>query len=257
MKGKRALSTALCGMIAGVILFSACGSDGDQEGATEDVVAATATITSAVSRDMLKSMILSGGDLPGFVISDARFLDNEGASAQAPDPAASRASLDEMGRIVGFHAIFNQFDAPPPGAPSVILWSVNLFQQPSGALDFTSRQPTVPNGFTVEPVNVSTLGPYAVGWAFRRSDPDKPASSYGIAFADGVVQVSLTTLYEDAESSPDYTLNLAQQAQTLVETALGSGSAQPSPQAEGAAPDPPTATPVGITAPTHLHVGSP
>ena len=50
MNGKGCLLLAVGGMIAGVILVSACGGDGDQAGATGDTVAATPTIASAVSR---------------------------------------------------------------------------------------------------------------------------------------------------------------------------------------------------------------
>jgi hypothetical protein len=207
----------------GMILGNACGaSGGDQTGttATASPAATTPTAGAAITREMLKAMIPGAGDLPAFTISDARFLDNEGASARAPDPAARLARLQEMGRIVGFHAIFSRTEEGPFGTPSAILWSVNLFQQPSGALDFTNQQPDVPEGLTYESMDVSTLGSNAVGFAFRSSVPDKVASSYSVAFAEGVIEVSLTTLYEGIEAPPDYTLNLAQQARTLVRNAL-------------------------------------
>jgi hypothetical protein len=134
---------------------------------------------------------------------------------------------------------------------------VNLFQQPSGALEFMSQEPDVPEGLTYEPMDVSTLGPDAVGFGFRSSIPDGAASTYSVAFAEGVIQVSLTTLYENEEAPPDYTLNLAQQARTLVEAGLGSRPVSPSPQGNGAMPASPTGTPTGITVPTQAEVGTP
>ena len=89
----------------------------------------------------------------------------------------------------------------------------------------------MPEGETVEPLDVSSLGPNAVGFAFQYPDPAKPASAFSVAFVEGVIEASVTVLYQGTGSSPDYVLSLAQQARTLVESGLGSGSAPHAPQA--------------------------
>jgi len=258
MKGKVILLLSVAGVVAGAAFISACADDGNQADATGDTAVATPTMISAAKREMLKGMIPDAVDVPGFVIADARFLGNEGAGAQARDPSARLAGLEEMGRVVGFRAVLNRSDNAPPGAPSSILWSVDLFQQPSGALDLVSQQPEVAQGFAHEPLDVGTLGPGAVGWALRSLLFDEAASAYSVAFAEGVIQVSLTALYEEEGVPPDYTLNLAQQARAMVRTALGSPPGPPSPQAGGSVPAPPTATPTGLmTVPARAQVGSP
>jgi hypothetical protein len=203
-------------------------------------------------------MMPGATDLPGFTLSQSGFLDNEDASARAPDPAARLARLNELGRVVGYHALFVITEEAPPGSPAKIMWSVNLFQDPAGALEFIKETPDVSEGVTLEPLDVSSLGPNSVGYAVRNSDPAKPGSGYGVAFAEGNIEVSVTATYSGTESSPDYTLSLAQQARALVESAMQGGSAPQAPLegAPAAAEAVPTDMPGGITVPMRAVVGT-
>ena len=110
---------------------------------------------------------------------------------------------------------------------------------------------------------MSTLGPNAVGYAFQYPDATNPTSEYSVAFADGAIEASVTVLIDGTGFSPDYTLSLAQQAQTLVESGLGSGSSPHAPQApvEGdpttAAETQPTEVAGGMQVPMRAVIGTP
>ena len=255
MTGKVAPFLLSIVIVGTVMVAGACGSSSDKS--TPVPGTATPAIVDTASREMLQAMIPDATDLPGFTLSQSGFLDNEQASAQATDPAAQLTRLNEMGRIVGFHAIFVPSADAPAGGPTTILWSVNLFQEPAGALEFIKETPGAPEGVTLEPLDVSGLSPNAVGYAVRSSDTTKPGSGYGVALQEGTVEVSVTATYSVTESSPDYTLSLAQQALTLVETGMGSESAPHAPQAplEGI---PAAATPAGgvIQVPMRAVVGT-
>jgi hypothetical protein len=232
--GKAAVFLSSIVIVGSAMLAGACGSGSDDSTgvvATPGSETATPTIAETASREMLQAMMPGSTDLPGFTLSQSGFLDNEQASAQAPDPAARLASLNDMGRVIGFHAAFVPSADAPAGGPTVILWSVNLFQEPAGALEFINQTPDVPEGETVDSLDVGTLGPNAVGYVVRSSDPTKPGSGYGVAFAEGTVEASVTATYSGTESASDYILSLAQQARTLVESRVGSGSAPQAPQA--------------------------
>jgi len=250
-------------IVGSVMLAGACGSDSDNSAgvnATPPPQTASPTSADTANREMLRNMLPADTGLPGFTLSEANFLDNEDVSAQAPDPAARLARLNEMGRIIGYHALFVPSEGAPADAPEAILWSVNLFQQPAGALEFINESPEVPEGETLEPLDVGTLGPDAVGFVFRSLDPANPASGYSIAFAEDVVEASVTALYKGTESTPDYTLSLAQQARALVESAMQGGSAPQAPL-EGAptaaAETQPTEIAGGMQVPIRAVVGTP
>ena len=234
MTGKAAVLLSSIVIVGSAMLAGACGSGSDGSTgvvATPGSETATPTIAETASQEMLQAMMPGATDLPGFTLSEARFLDNEGASAHAPDPAGQLARLNEMGRVVGYHAIFVPAADAPAGGPTTILWSINLFQEPAGALEFIKQTPDVAEGVTVEPLDVSSLGPNAVGYAVRSLDPAKAGSGYGVAFAEGTVEASVTATYSGTESSSDYILSLAQQARTLVESGIGGGFAPRAPQA--------------------------
>jgi hypothetical protein len=255
MTGKAAVFLSSIVIVGSAMLAGACGSGSDDAtGVVATPGSETATPTSAetASREMLQAMMPGATDLPGFTLSEARFLDNEGASAQAPDPAAQLARLNEMGRVVGYHAIFVPSADAPAGGPTAIFWSVNLFQEPAGALEFINQSPDVPKGETVDSLDVGSLGPDTVGFVLQSSDPARPASAYAVAFAEGAVEVGVTVTYEGIEASPDFILSLAQQARALVESGMGSG-APPQAPLEGA----PTDMPGGITVPMRAVVGTP
>jgi hypothetical protein len=266
MTGKAAVFLSSIVIVGSAMLAGACGSGSDDStGVVATPGSETANPSSAdtASREMLQAMMPGATDLPGFTLSQSGFLDNEDASARAPDPAARLARLNEMGRVLGFHALFVLSEGAPSGAPVSIMWSVNLFQDPAGALEFIKETPDVPEGVTLEPLDVSSLGPNAVGYAVRSSDPAKPGSGYGVAFAEGTVEASVTATYSGTESSSDYILSLAQQARTLVESGLRGGSAPQAPLegAPAAAEAVPTAAPTdmpgGITVPMRAVVGTP
>jgi hypothetical protein len=266
MTGKAAVFLSSIVIVGSAMLAGACGSGSDDSTgvvATPGSETASPTIADTASREMLQAMMPGAADLPGFTLSDARFVDNEGASVRAPDPAARLARLNEMGRVVGFHAIFVASEGAPAGGPTTILWSVNLFQQPAGALEFINEPSDVTEGVTLEPLDVSSLGPNAVGFVLRSSDPAKPAFEYGVAFAEGTVESGVVALYGGTDSSPDYILSLGQQARALVESGMGSGSAPQAPLegAPAAAEAVPTAAPTdipgGITVPIRAVVGTP
>ena len=263
MTGKAAVFLSSIVIVGSAMLAGACGSGSDESTgvvATPGSETATPTAAEAASREMLQAMMPGATDLPGFTLSQSGFLDNEQASAQAPDPAARLASLNEMGRVIGYHAAFVPSADAPAGGPTAILWSVTLFQEPAGALEFINQTPDAPEGGTVDTLDVGILGPNAVGYVVRNSDPTNPGIGYGVAFAEGTVEASVTVAYSGTDSSPDYALSLAQQARTLVESGIGSGSAPHAPQAplEGeptAAATPPA---VGeIQVPMRAVVGTP
>lgn len=254
MMGKAALFLLSIVIVGSVMPAGGCGGSDHATGVTATLSSQGASPTSAeaVSRETLRKMIPADTGLTGFTLSGAGFSENEDASAEAPDPAARLARLNEMGRIVGFHALFVPGEGAPADAPDAILWSVNLFQQPAGALEFINEPPDVPEGEALVSLDVGTLGPNAVGFEFRNSDAAKPASGYTVAFAKGTVQASVTALYKGTGFSPDYTLSLGQQALSLVEGAMQGGSAPQAPL-EGA----PTDMPGGITVPMRAVVGTP
>jgi hypothetical protein len=262
MTGKAAVFLFGVLIVGSVMLAGGCGGGSDDSTgvvATPPSETATPTIADAASREMLQAMMPGATDLPGFTLSDARFVDNEGASVQAPDPAARLARLNEMGRVVGFHAIFVPSADAPAGGPTTILWSVNLFQQPAGALEFINQPSDVTEGVVIEPLDVSSLGPNTVGFVIRSSDPANPASECVVAFADGTVEAGVVVLYEGTGFSPDYTLSLGQQARALVESGMGS-IAPPQAPLEGAptaAATPPTEIPGGMQVPMRAVVGTP
>ena len=263
MTGKVAFLLSIV-IVGSAVFGGACGSGSDSSGgvkATPGSETATLAAADTVSRQMLQAMMPGATDLKGFILSDADFYDNEQVSANAPDPATQTASLNEMGRITGYNGMFvRSADAPKVG-PNTILWSINLFQEPAGALEFINQSPGQPEGGTVNPLDVSALGPNAVGFAFQYPDPTNPTSAYSVAFADGVIEASVTVLIDGAGFSADYTLSLAQQAQTLVESGLGSGSAPHAPQAplEGepaAAETQPTEIAGGMQVPMRAVIGT-
>jgi len=249
-------------IVGSAMLAGACGSDsGNSNGvnATPPPQTASPTGVDAASREMLRGMVPGATDLPGFTLSDADFFDNEEASAQAPDPAARVARLNEMGRVVGFNAIFVPSADVPVGAPEAILWSVDLFREPAGALEFINESPEETEGAVIESLDVSALGPNAVGYAFKNLDPAKPVSGYSVTFAEGVIEAGVTAIYKGTGFPPDYTLSLAQQARTLVESGMGS-IAPPQAPLEGApaaAEAVPTDMPGGMTVPIRAVVGTP
>ena len=265
MTGKAALFLLSIVIVGSVVPTGGCsGSDGSTGVvATPGSETASPTIADAASREMLQGMLPGEMDIPGFKRADARFLDNEGASAQAPDPAARLARLNEMGRVVGYHALFVITEEAPPGSPARIMWSVNLFQRPSGALEFINQSPEVSEGVTIESLDVSSLGSDAVGFVLQSSDPDRLASAYGVAFAEGTVEVSVTVTYEGIEASPDFILSLGQQARTLVEGATQGGAPPQAPlegapaEAEAVPTAAPTDMPGGIEVPMRAVVGTP
>lgn len=234
MTGKAAVFLLSIVIVGSAVLGGACGGGSDNSAgvnATPGSETATPAVADTASREMLQAMMPGATDLEGFTLSDADFYDNERASANAPDPAAALASLNEMGRVTGFNAMFvRAADAPNVGA-NTVLWSVNLFQEPAGALEFIKQSPELPEGETVEPLDVSSLGPNTVGFAFQYPDPARPSSAFSVAFAEDVIEVSVSVLYQGTGFQPDFTLSLAQQARTLVESGLGSGSAPHAPQA--------------------------
>ena len=259
MTGKAAAFLSSIVIVGSAMLAGGCGgSDGSTDG-TPRPETATPTSAETASREMLQAMMPGATDLLGFTLSEARFVDNEGASAQAPDPAARLARLNEMGRVVGYHAIFVPSVDAPAGGPTAVFWSINLFQEPAGALEFINQPSDVPEGATLEPLDVSSFDPNAVGFVVRSSDPANPAFEYGVAFAEGTVEAGVVALYEGTDSSPDYTLSLGQQARTLVESAMQGGSAPQAPLegAPAAAEAVPTDMPGGITVPIRAVVGTP
>ena len=262
MKGKAALFFLGVVIAGSVMLAGGCGGSDNSNGGNGTPPLQTASPTSAetAGREMLRNMIPGAADLPGFTLYEANFVDNDEASAQAPEPDARLARLNEMGRVLGYHALFVPAEGAPAGTPEAILWSVNLFQEPDGALEFINESPEETEGTTLEPLDVGTLGPNAVGFVFRSLDPAKPASGYTIAFTEDAIEASVTALYKGAESSPDYILSLAQQARTLVEGAAQGGAAPQAPLEGGptaAAEAVPTEIPGGLQVPIRAVVGTP
>ena len=268
MTGKEAVFLLSIVMVGSAVLGGACGSGSDDSAgvnANPGSETATPAVADSASRAMLQAMMPGATDLQGFTLSEADFYDNEQDSANARDPAAQLARLNEMGRVTGYNAMFvPSADAPAGGGgPATILWSVSLFQEPAGALEFIKQSPEMPVGETVKPLDVSSLGPNTVGFAFQYSDPARPASAFSVAFAEGVIEVSVSVLYQGTGFSPDYTLSLAQQARTLVESGIGSGSAPHAPQAplEGApvaaGETQPTEIAGGMQVPMRAVVGTP
>jgi hypothetical protein len=181
-----ALLAMTCLAGAGVLSISCGSSAGDlmSTAPTPDVGSPEAASIGAVDPNKLQDMLPSDTDLPGFVLSEARFLDNEAVCGQASDPASCTALFDSMGRVTGLHAVFVRVEGAPPDAPDGILLSLNLFEQPSGALEFIDQPLEAADGTAYEPVDVGSLGPHAVGFSFQASVPGA-ASGYGIAFARG------------------------------------------------------------------------
>lgn len=205
--------------------FVACGS-----GSNDSAGAAQKPLEQSITDEMLQRMVPGVNDLPGLTRSDARLLDNEGASSQAPDPAARVAHLNEIGRVVGFHALFVPSDTATAGVPNSVTWSVNLFQQHAGALQFINEPLDAAEGVTVESLDVSSLGTDAVGFVVRNTDPTKTAVGYVIAFAEDTIEAGVTATYPGGDPSADYILGLAGQAQTLIQSTIeGQPAAQPSP----------------------------
>ncbi len=212
-------------IIACAVLVVGCGS-GKSSGA-EPGAAATAALQK-VSTDMLEQMIPGANDLQGFVRDDARLLDNAGASEQASDPEQQKAHLDEIGRVIGFDALFEPSSTAPQDAPNNITWSVNLFRDEQGALEFVKEPMDQADGVVVEPLDVSSLGADAVGYIVKNSDSSKPQMGYVVAFAEGNVEGGLTALYQKGSSSADFVMSLAQQAESKVKDVIDQGPAQSS-----------------------------
>jgi len=238
----------------------ACGGGSEDTANPPEQTSIPPTVQN-VSPEMLQNMVPGVDDLPGLTRSDARLLDNEGASARAPDPAARLAHLNEIGRVIGYHALFVPSDTAAAGVPDSVTWSVNLFQQPAGALEFINEPLDTAEGVTIESLDVSSLGADAVGFAVRNTDPAKTAVGYVVAFVVGNVEAGVTATYTGRDPSPDYVLGLARQARTLVESGLGSGSAPNAPQAplegEPAAAATSPAEEGGIQVPLRAVVGTP
>ena len=120
MTGKAAVFLLSIVMVGSAMLAGACGSGSDNSAgvnATPGSGTATPAVADSASRAMLQAMIPGATDLQGFTLSDADFYDNKEASANARDPAAQLARLNEMGRITGYNAMFApSADAPAGGA---------------------------------------------------------------------------------------------------------------------------------------------